>query len=145
MRTFFQNIPEALEEAAIIDGCNDFQVLIKIILPLITAALAVQVLFSAVANWNAWFNAMIFLRDRGLIPLQLILREILITDDMQTIQGVEGVAIGGIGGMTMADLVNLQLLIRYVTVVVATLPILCAYPFLQKYFVKGMLIGAVKG
>jgi putative aldouronate transport system permease protein len=144
-RTAIQAIPDSLEESARIDGASDFTILIKIVLPLITAALAVQVLFSAVANWNAWFNAMIFIRDRSLIPLQLILREIWITDDMQTIAGIEGVGVGVVGGMTMADLVNLQLLTRYVTVVVATLPILCAYPFLQKYFVKGMLVGAVKG
>ena len=144
-RTAIMGIPDSLEESARIDGANDFIILVKIILPLITAALAVQVLFAAVAHWNAWFNAMIFIRDRSLFPLQLILREILLIDDMQVISGAEGLGVGTVGGLSMADIVNLQLLTRYVTVVVATVPILCAYPFLQKYFVKGMLIGAVKG
>lgn len=137
LRTAIQGIPDSLEESAHIDGANDLQVLVKIILPLISAAIAVQVLFYAVGIWNSWFNATIFIKNRKLYPLQVILREILINDDMQSLQGA-----GSFGG---ADASNLRILTQYCTIMVATLPILCIYPFLQKYFVKGMLIGAVKG
>lgn len=137
LRTAIQGIPDALEESARIDGANDLQILVRVILPLISAAIAVQVLFYAVGHWNAWFNATIFLRTRKLYPLQVILREILINDDMQSLQGV-----GLSGG---ADASNLRILTQYCTIIVGTVPILCIYPFLQKYFVKGMLIGAVKG
>ena len=136
LRTAIQALPDSLEESAHIDGANDLQVLLKIILPLISAAIAVQVLFYAVGIWNSWFNATIFIKTRKLYPLQVILREILINDDTQSLQG------GLSGG---ADASNLRILTQYCTIIVATLPILCIYPFLQKYFVKGMLIGAVKG
>ncbi len=137
VRTAIQGVPESLDESARIDGANDLTILLRIILPVITAAVAVQVLFLAVGQWNAWFNAMIFIRNRKLLPLQVILREILLTNDLQSLQG--GVT------ATSADAVNVRLLTQYCTVVVATVPILCVYPFLQKYFVKGMLVGAVKG
>lgn len=135
MRTSFQGIPDSMEESAKMDGANDFTVLFRIILPLSLPTIAVMVLFYGVGHWNAWFHAMIFLRSRELYPLQLILREILIassTDNMMTdVAGLDKEPVGEA--------------IKYATIMVATLPILFVYPFLQKYFVKGMMIGAIKG
>lgn len=134
LKTAFEQVPQALEEAARIDGANDFTILWRIVIPLSLPAIAVIVLFYAVAHWNAYFSALIYLRDRGLYPLQLILREILIanqTGDMTT---------GTLGG----DVEPIAETIKYATIVVATVPILFLYPFLQRYFVKGVLIGAVK-
>ena len=138
MRTSFMAIPDSLEESAKIDGANDFTVLFRIILPLSKAILAVMVLFYAVGHWNAWFGAMIYLRKRELFPLQLILREVLISNEVKDLAGVAGDANG-------ADRDQYRHLVQYCTIIVATLPILCVYPFLQKYFVKGVLIGSVKG
>lgn len=134
MRTSFAAIPDSMEESARIDGANDFTILFRIIVPLSLPVVSVMILFYGVGHWNSWFNAMIFLRNRELYPLQLVLREILIassTENMMTdvVQDREPV------GET----------IKYATIMVATLPILFVYPFLQKYFVKGMMIGALKG
>lgn len=135
MRTSFASIPDSLEESARIDGANDFTILFRIILPLSMPVVAVMILFYGVGHWNAWFNAMIFLRTREKYPLQIVLREILIassTDDMTT----------NVGSM---DKEPLGETIKYATIIVATLPILMVYPFLQKYFVQGIMIGALKG
>lgn len=136
MRTSFAGIPASIEEAAEIDGANQFQIFVKIILPLSLSVIAVMVLYYGVGRWNAWFNAMIYLRDRTLYPLQLILREILIsnsTEDMMLTLDVSST-----DGQKVSES------IKYATIVVATIPILCVYPFLQKYFVKGVLVGSVK-
>ncbi|QHT63313.1 carbohydrate ABC transporter permease [Paenibacillus lycopersici] len=138
MRTSFMQIPESLEESAKIDGANDFTVLFRIILPLSMPIIAVMVLFYGVAMWNSWFNAAIFLRDRNTFPIQLILREILIQNDKGSMLQVQN----GISGQA-EDMY--RALIQYTTIVIATLPILCAYPFLQKYFVKGIMVGSLKG
>lgn len=133
MRTSFQAVPVSLEESAKIDGASEWTVMWRVIIPLSIPVMAVMVLFYAVGHWNAWFNAMIYLRDRNLYPLQLILREILITnstDSMTTNAGVDKMPIGET--------------IKFATIMVATLPILVLYPFLQKYFVKGVMIGALK-
>ena len=135
MRTSFEAIPESLEESARIDGANDFTILIRIVLPLSTATLAVIGLYYGVYHWNAWFHASMFLRDRSMYPLQLILREILIQNDTSMMTT----------GAAASDFVPLGETIKYATIVVATVPILCVYPFLQKYFIKGVMIGAVKG
>ncbi len=136
MRTAFAGIPESLEESAKLDGANDIVILFRIVLPLSTSTIAVMVLFYGVAHWNSWFNAMMYLpTKRGLYPLQLILREILInasTDNMMM-------------DSSAGSRASLEDVIKYATVVVATVPILCVYPFLQKYFVKGVMVGAVKG
>lgn len=135
MRTSFAAIPDSMEESAKIDGANDFVILFKIILPLSMPVVAVMLLFYGVYHWNAWFNAMIFLRNRQLYPLQLVLREILIassTENMTT-------NVGGLDKEPVGETV------KYATIIVATLPILFIYPFLQKYFVKGIMIGAIKG
>lgn len=135
MRTAFQGIPDSLVESAHIDGANDLVILFKIILPLSLPTIAVMVLYYGVGHWNAWFSAMIYLRKRDLWPLQLALREILIanrTDEMMS-------------GTIAPDRESIGETIKYATIMVATLPILAAYPFLQKYFVKGVMIGALKG
>ncbi|MFV0399197.1 MAG: carbohydrate ABC transporter permease [Oscillospiraceae bacterium] len=136
MRTSMQELPASVVESAQIDGANDFVILFRIIVPLIKPVLAVMVLYYAVGQWNSWFGAMVFLRERSLYPLQLILREILIQNDTSQIMTQ-----ANMGGET-----NLyKNLIKYCTTVVATVPILCIYPFLQKYFVKGVMIGSIKG
>jgi len=135
MRTSFQAIPAGLEESARMDGANDFTILFRVVLPLSLPVVAVMVLFYGVAHWNAWFGAMIYLRDRELFPLQLVLREILITNNTDSMM----TSVGGGDKMPVGET------IKYATIIVATVPILLLYPFLQKYFVKGVMIGAVKG
>jgi putative aldouronate transport system permease protein len=140
MKTSFRDIPDSLIESAKIDGANDFTILFRIVLPVSKATLAVIGLFCAVGFWNSWFNAMIFLRDRSKYPLQLLLREILISND--TRQMMNGMPKGA-GQFVKQD--AYKDLIKYSTIVVSTLPILCVYPFVQKYFVKGVMIGSIKG
>ncbi len=135
MRTAFEAIPYELEEAARMDGANDWQILWQIYLPLCKPVLAVMVLFYGVAHWNSFFNAMVFIRSREWYPLQLVLREILITNSTETM----------LTGVSSVDAVPIGETLKYATIVVATLPILCAYPFLQRYFTKGVMIGAIKG
>ena len=130
MRTSFQGIPRELEESAYIDGANDFVVLIRVILPLSTATIAVMALFYGVSHWNSWFAAMIYLEDRSKYPLQLFLREMLVLKD-------------GAGVTTEEEMLAENL--KYATIVVATVPILFIYPFIQRYFVKGVMVGALKG
>jgi len=134
LRTAFSSIPESLEESVRIDGGNDFVLLTRIVVPLSVPTIAIMVLFYGVGHWNSWFHAMVFLRERTLYPLQLILREILVLSDTTSMTT----------GMVV-DREQLGETIKYATIIVTTLPILCVYPFLQKYFVKGMMIGAVKG
>ncbi len=133
LRTSFEAIPESLMEAAKIDGAGHITILIKVVLPLSKAILAVMVLYYGVAIWNGWFWASAILRDRDKYPLQLILREILLSNDSQAMSG-------GAGG----DAEAISQTIKYATIMVATVPILCVYPFLQKYFASGVMIGAVK-
>ncbi|MBP3961957.1 carbohydrate ABC transporter permease [Paenibacillus lignilyticus] len=138
MRTFFQQtIPGELQEAATIDGCSNFQILRKVVLPLSMPIIAVTILFYAVGHWNAFFNALLYLSDKSKFPLQLILREILIqgqTDDM-------------IKASTESAIKQQRAVegIKYAVLVVANIPMLILYPFLQRYFVKGIMIGAIKG
>ena len=134
LRTGFQSIPDSLTESAMMDGAGHLRVLFQIVLPLSKATLAVMVLFYGVSVWNGWFWASVFLRDRSLMPLQVILREILISAEA---------AVGT--GAAAGDVEAVARTIRFATVIVATVPILCVYPFLQKHFTKGVLIGAVKG
>ncbi len=134
MRTFFeQTIPFELVESASLDGCNDLGIFLRIVLPLSGPIIAVMVLFYGVSQWNSWFPALLYLRDRGLYPLQMILREVLIQSDISNMAG----------GMGDVEIIGDGL--KYATMVVASLPVMCLYPFLQKYFVKGVMIGAVKG
>jgi putative aldouronate transport system permease protein len=137
MRTSFQNIPVSLEESAKLDGASDLTVLFRIILPVSKAIIAVMTLFYAVGHWNEWFYASIFLRDRKMFPLQLILREILIKNDVSNMMEIKNFSEMGKQSMY-------QMLVQYSTIIVATVPILLVYPFLQKYFVKGVMIGSIK-
>lgn len=137
MKTVFQNLPASLEESAIIDGANDFVVLFRIFIPISKATMAVMVLFYSVGHWNAWYNAMVYLQDRNLFPLQLILREVLISNsDVGNVAA--GVASGGDSFFYLDELV------RYATIIISTVPILCVYPFVQKYFIKGVMMGSLK-
>lgn len=134
MRTFFENIPDSLHEAATIDGCSEPKIMFKIFIPLSLPVIAVMVLFYAVAHWNSYFAAMIYLNTEKYQPLQILLRKILIQYDQNDV--LQDVNQG-------RDVVGLS--VRYATIMVSTLPILLVYPFLQKYFVKGVMIGAIKG
>ena len=126
VRTAMTGVPDSLEESAQLDGAGHFTILFRIITPLILPSVAVVALYYAVAHWNSWFNALLFIKDRKNYPLQLILREILILSDTDE-------------DFTMSET------IQFATIVVATIPILCVYPFIQRYFVKGIMVGAVKG
>ncbi len=134
MRTAVNAVPRSLEESAQIDGANDFVVLWKIIVPCTKATLAVLMLGYVVGHWNSWFSAAIYLQDRDTWPLQLFLREILIANTSATgeANSVDGV-------------LYLDELLKYCTIIISTAPILCLYPFVQKYFVTGMMMGSVKG
>lgn len=140
-RTFFQStIPVELFEAAKIDGCGNIGYFIKVVLPLSKAIIAVLVVFTAVANWNSFFNALVYLNDRQFMPLQLVLREIL-TSQTQMMQQLEL----GIVDQNMAEKTFLAESVKYGIIIISSLPVLCIYPFAQKYFVKGVMIGSLKG
>lgn len=134
MRTAFANVPDALEESAKLDGARHFTILFRIMLPLCMPTVAVLILYYAVAYWNGWFNASLFLTERSTFPLQLILREILLYNTGDAASAAAAV-----------DKEDISETLQYATIIVSTLPILCVYPFLQKYFAKGVMVGAVKG
>ncbi|MDO3408930.1 carbohydrate ABC transporter permease [Saccharibacillus sp. CPCC 101409] len=137
MRTYFQNsIPWELQEAAHIDGCSNWRLLISIILPLSKPILAVMVLFYAVAHWNSFFNALIYIRSEDKYPLQLVLREILLISQSATEEG---------GNVGLEKQILLSESIKYAVIIVSSLPVLIMYPFVQRHFVKGVMIGSVKG
>ena len=135
MRTAIHAVPRSLEESAMIDGANDLTVLFRIIVPCTTATIAVIALGYVVGHWNAWFGASIYLQDRKKWPLQLFLREILIANSQSAASGDDA---------SMDGLLYLDELIKYCTIIISTVPILCVYPFVQKYFVTGMMLGSVK-
>ena len=136
MRSSIMGIPISLEESAKIDGASHFRIMYRIILPLSMPIIAVMTLFYGVYRWNDWFQAFLYIQGRALYPLQLFLREILISND---IENTMGTALDNVDGIALAD--NL----KYCTIIIATLPILILYPFLQKYFTKGIMVGAIKG
>ncbi|MFK7692223.1 carbohydrate ABC transporter permease [Paenibacillus sp. HJGM_3] len=135
LRTSFASIPDSLFESAKIDGAHDFTILARIVVPLSLPVLAVMTLFYGVHHWNAWFSSMLYLRDRSLFPLQLILREILIQNSTEYMTSHS----------SAGEIETVGESIKYATIMVATLPILFIYPFLQRYFVKGVMIGSIKG
>ena len=135
LRTAFESIPESLIEAAQIDGAGHFRILSTIVIPLSKAMLAVMVLYYGVSIWNSWFWASAILRNREMYPLQIILREILLSNDTSSMTA----------GTSAMDTEAIGMTIKYATIMVATIPILCVYPFLQKYFTSGVYMGAVKG
>ena len=137
-RTFIQNsIPHEMLEASQIDGCNDAQFFFRMVLPLSKAILAVITLYYAVAHWNGWFDAFIYLSDRDMYPLQLILRDILIVSNIDTT------------AIDDPDLIErmeyTRDLVKYALIVVASVPMMMLYPFVQKYFIKGVMVGSLKG
>ncbi len=137
-KTFFQNtIPIELQEAAEIEGCNTPQLIFYVILPLSKAIIAVLVLFYAISHWNSYFDAMLYLQTEDMYPLQLVLRDILLRNEQNASMLSDAVAAENAEG--------LKQLLKYSLIVVSSLPVLCIYPFVQKYFVKGVMIGSVKG
>jgi len=133
--SYFRGMPYALEEAAKVDGASDYTVMFKIMLPLAKPIIAVISLYYMVALWNDYMTALIYLNERKFFPLQMILREILIQNNADTVSAT------GLADDSQAYAENL----KYAIIVVSTVPILCVYPFIQKYFVKGVMIGAIKG
>jgi putative aldouronate transport system permease protein len=134
LRTSFSAIPDSLTEAALIDGAGHIRILFAIVLPLSKAILAVMILYYGIAIWNAWFWASAILRKRELYPLQVILREILLQNS----------AVEMATGVDAGDQESVAATIKYATIIVATVPVLCIYPFLQKYFARGVMLGGVK-
>jgi putative aldouronate transport system permease protein len=136
-KTFFENsIPEELYESARLDGCGNITMLTKIVLPLSKAILAVLVLYYAVAMWNSYFDALIYIKDSAKHPLQIVLRNILLLGQTEQM---------GTNDVGMAEKIKMAEAIKYSAIVVSSIPMLMLYPFAQKYFVKGVMIGAVKG
>ena len=134
LRTSFESIPDSLVEAAQIDGAGHITILAQVVLPLSKAILAVMMLYYGVSIWNSWFWASAIIRNREMYPLQIILREILMQNDVSSMTA----------GTSAMDTESIGMTIKYATIMVATVPILCVYPFLQKYFTKGTMVGAVK-
>ncbi|MEK4437196.1 carbohydrate ABC transporter permease [Paenibacillus sp. FSL K6-2862] len=142
-RTFFQGtIPSELQEAAQIDGCSNFKLFFKIVLPLSMPIIAVMALFYGVGHWNSYFSAMIYLNDSAQYPLQLVLRQILVLQEMSA-QG-SGM-MDGSSASALNNKAEVAALVRYAVIIVSTLPVIIIYPFLQRYFVQGVMIGSVKG
>lgn len=141
VRTAMISLPADLEESAMLDGAGRMTILFRIILPLIKATLATVILFLVVFQWNSWFTASIYLSDRSKYPLQLILKEILITGDT-TINASSG---SSIASNFSGDITMYKQLIKYCTIMVSTIPVFIFYPFIQKYFESGVMIGAIKG
>ena len=137
VKNFFQGIPQELEESASLDGCSDVGILVKIVLPLSLPVLATFGLFYAVGHWNAYFGAMIYLNsERDKWPLQVLLREIII---------MANATAGEMANMDPDFVQPPAQSVKMAVIVVSTVPIMCVYPFLQKYFVKGVMVGALKG
>ncbi len=136
MRNFFMEIPESLEESARLDGANDFQIVLRIILPISLPILATVTLWSMVGHWNSWFDSMIYMREPKNQVLQVVLRNIVVVGTTKDLQA---------GGRIDRPELNTPEAIKAATIVVGTVPIVLVYPFLQKYFVKGILVGSLKG
>jgi len=139
-RTFIQtNIPDEMLEAAQIDGCNDFQFLTRMVLPLSKSIIAVLVLWYGVGHWNSYFSAFLYLKDNDLYPLQIFLKEILIQSQQIVLDESDLAVVEG------AISPNINVAIRYCMIVVSSVPLFCVYPFVQKHFQKGAMLGSVKG
>lgn len=136
MRTFFNGIPESLHESAYIDGANDVQIFSKIILPLSLPVIATMILFYSVGHWNAFFAALIYINEKKKLPLQVIIRNMVISGDLADQNASMGAA---------SNFVTTDTTIKYALIMISTLPILVIYPFVQKYFVKGVMVGSLKG
>lgn len=144
-KSFFANsIPYEVSEAATIDGCDDFAIFFRIILPLSKAIIVVMILYYGIGHWNSYFNAMIYLNDRNKYPLQMFLREILLQSKL-TADVLNDSSLTSEEALRLAEQAKAAELIKYCVIVVATLPMMIIYPKLQKYFEKGVMIGSVKG
>jgi putative aldouronate transport system permease protein len=130
------NIPHELYESATIDGCSNVRMLVHIVLPLSQAIVAVLVLYYGVMHWNSFFSALIYLRDETLYPLQIVLRDILLLGQTEEL---------GTNDVGMGEKIKMAEGIKYSVIIISSVPVLLAYPFVQKYFVKGVMVGAVKG
>jgi len=137
-RTFFQSVPHELEEAAQIDGMSHSKIFFHIVIPISKALIGVMALFYGVAHWNSYFSAMIYIIDDSKKPLQLFLRTILVNEQMSS-------AMAGVDSEMRYETEKLKQLLKYSVIIVSSLPVLIAYPFLQKYFDKGVLVGSLKG
>lgn len=147
VRSFYQkNIPEELLQAAMIDGCNDMRIFRSIVLPLSAPILATMALFYGVEHWNQYFEALLYISKRSMYPLQQVLREILLisTEGTLNMAGSQTEAMAE-GAAALAEMVNRAETMKYAVIIVASLPVLIIYPFLQRYFMKGMLVGSIKG
>lgn len=133
LRNFFQQLPDGIEEAAKIDGCNDFQILFKIVLPLSMPAIATFSLFYAVGHWNNYFNALLYINDNTKWPIQVWLRQIVILSN------------GGFSDTSSSEAIIPPSTIKYAIIIVSTIPVMLVYPFLQKHFAKGVMVGSIKG
>ncbi|MBQ3079484.1 MAG: carbohydrate ABC transporter permease [Clostridia bacterium] len=141
-RTNFQSFPETLREAAKVDGAGEFRIFMQIILPLSGAIISVMALYHAVGHWNSYFNGLLFLNSQKYFPLQLVMRQVLLMNQSISLD------VTGMSTEELADLLRRQRLaetMKYSLIIIANLPILIAYPFVQKYFVKGVMIGSIKG
>lgn len=136
MRTAIEGLPDSLEEAAVLEGATDFDILFRIVVPLIKSTIAVLVLYYGVSHWNQWYQALMYIQSREKYPLQLVLREILIGNS------TESMAAGSADSSGESAVIGE--VIKYATIIVSTVPILVIYPMLQKHFVKGVMVGAVK-
>jgi putative aldouronate transport system permease protein len=134
------NIPDELFEAATIDGCDHFRFFRIMVIPLSPALIAVMVLFASVGMWNSWFNAMIYLRKQTQMPLQLILRDIIVSAEA-FLREMQMDAMGD----NVAQMALLAESMKYAVIIVSTFPVMCLYPFIQKYFIRGVMIGSIKG
>jgi len=143
-RTFFHStIPKELQEAAHMDGCTNMRLFFRIVLPLSAPIIAVMALFYGVMHWNSYFSALIYLNDETKYPLQMVLRQILVLQEMTA--ETTGAAISGDIAAAMNNKAEIAALVKYAVIIVSTLPIIVIYPFLQRYFVQGVMIGSVKG
>ncbi|GAB1483634.1 carbohydrate ABC transporter permease [Treponema sp.] len=136
MRTFFQSIPDTIQESAHIDGANDLVILLKIIIPLSVPIIATMILFYAVYHWNSFFSALIYLNEKKKYPVQIILRNIVIAGELERNNN-------SVGADT--NFITVATNFKYAVIIISTLPILAVYPFIQKYFTKGVMVGAIKG
>lgn len=142
-RTFFQSsVPKELTDTAQMDGCTDFRLFFSVVVPLSAPLIAVMALFYGVSHWNQYFGALIYLSDRSLFPLQLILREILILNEMSAEMMMEGESEQL---LALAEQAKYADLVKYAVLIVSSLPVILIYPFLQRFFVKGVLVGSIKG
>ena len=138
LRTAIMSIPKEMVESAELDGANEIIILIRILIPLIVPTIAAIGLFIVVGYWNSWTNALLYIQDGEKQPLQMVLRQIVVNNDMSAAAGTGASNRSGEDSAT-------RLLLKYATIIVSVVPVICVYPFLQKYFTKGVMIGAIKG